>query len=87
MRAHKLYVHISYAWLLNILASVRCCGKNHGEFLILEISRGKGKAAQGQKPLQVKVKADEITCNAMLKVRGSPPRPSFYGLFPDHPQF
>ena len=40
----------------------RC--ENHGEFVILEVSK-KGEAKKP--PLQVKIKADEATCNAILK--------------------
>ena len=39
--------------------------ENHGEFVILEVSK-KGAPKQ-QPPLQVKIKADEATCNAILK--------------------
>lgn len=38
--------------------------ENHGEFVILEVSK-KGEAKKP--PLQVKLKADEATCNAILK--------------------
>jgi hypothetical protein len=38
--------------------------ENHGEFVILEVTK-KGEAKKP--PLQVKIKADEATCNAILK--------------------